>query len=245
MSKEQLKERLRKKLEDSKARRAVGAIFFQKADTTVRVRILNMGPEKEFIKEVNQFYLGQELRGIISPSTYGEPCALQEAYDELKNSSEEDDRKLAGKFSPRKRYLAFCIFYKDVKGTEIDEKLSPKFLLLSNGVYQEILEKYLDEDEWGDMTDPVNGYDLKIKRVGSGITSTEYSLTCCKPTPCPKDFKSKVFDLDDEVKKIMPTYEKTQELLDQFLGVEPEDKNEEEEKPIKKKIRKLPKNDTE
>lgn len=243
MTKETLKERLRKKLEDKKAQRAQGAIFFQKADTTIRIRILNMGEEKEFIKEVTQFYLGADIKGVISPSTYGEPCGIQEGYEELKNSEEDDNREVASKFPPRQKYLAFCAFYKDLKGIEVDEKLSPKFILLSSGIYQEILEKYLDEDEWGDMSDPENGYDLKIKRVGSGKTSTEYSLTCCKPTPCPKPFRNKVYDLDAEVKNIIPTYEKTKELLEQFLGLAPE--GEDNEPRRKKKVIKKPRKDLE
>jgi len=47
-----------KKALDLKARGQQGAIYFMKPDTTVRVRILSMGEENDFIAEVIQFYLG-------------------------------------------------------------------------------------------------------------------------------------------------------------------------------------------
>ena len=147
MAKATLKERLKKKQQELKAKSQSGAIFFQKADTVIRVRVLNMGEEEEFIKEITQFYLGSEIKGVISPDTFGEPCAIMEAYEELRNSSDDDEKDLASKFSPRKKYMAFCAFYKDEKGKEVDENLSPKFLLLTSGVYQSILELYLDDDE--------------------------------------------------------------------------------------------------
>ena len=244
MTKESLKERLKKKKEELKAKSQQGAIYFIKADTTIRVRILNMGEEEEFIKEVTQFYLGSDIKGVISPDTFGEPCAINEGYDELKNSDEDDDRELASKFSPRNRYLAYCVFYKNEKGKEVDENLSPKFLLLTSGVYQDILEKYLDEDEWGDMTDPKEGYDIKIARTGSGKNDTEYSVTPCKNTPTPKGFTG-VYDLDEEVRKIMPSYDKTKEFINQYLGLDPDDEPEpgKEKKIIKKKIIKKKRSD--
>lgn len=233
-----LKEKLRKKQKELKERSQQGAIFFQK-EGTIRVRILNMGEEEEFIKEVTQFYLGSEIKGVISPDTFGEPCAIMEAYEELKNSDDDDDKDIASKFAPRKKYLAFCAFYKDEKGKEVDESLSPKFLLLTSGVYQEILGLYLDDDEWGDMTDPEEGYDIKITRTGSGKTDTEYSVSPCKNTRAPKGFH-KTYNLDEEVKKVLPTYEKTQELLNQYLGLDGED---EKPKKRKKKIIKKKKTD--
>lgn len=246
MAKEDLKERLKRKKAELKAKSQQGAIFFQKADTTIRVRILNMGEEEEFIKEVTQFYLGADLKGVISPVTYNMPCAIMESYDELKNSEDDDDKELAGKFPPRNRYLAFCLFYKSEKGGEVDTNISPKFLLLTSGVYQEILELYLDESEWGDMTNPETGYDIKIKRVGSGKNDTEYTVSPCKNTPTPKGYHGP-YNLDAEIKKILPTYEKTKELVDQFLGLDSEDPKDKpgrsEKRIIKKKIIKKKRSD--
>jgi len=238
MAKDSLKERLKKKQADLKARSQSGAIFFMKPDTTIRVRILNMGEEEEFIKEVTQFYLGSDIKGVISPDTFGEPCAIQESYEELRNSDDDDDKEIAAKFSPRKKYLALCAFMKDEKGKAVDDNISPKFLLLSSGVYQDILELYLDDDEWGDMTDPADGYDIKITRTGSGKLDTDYSVKPCKNTKAPKGF-DKPYDLDVEIKRVMPTYEKTQEFIDQFLGLSgTEDESPKKKKKVAKKKKK-------
>lgn len=246
MAKQPLKERMKKKQAELKAKSQTGAIYFQKADTTIRVRILFMGEEEEFIKEVTQFYLGSDIKGVISPSTFGEPCAIMEAYEELKNQG-DDEREIAGKFPPRNKYLAYCVFYKDEKGKEIDENISPKFLLLTSGVYQDILTLYLDEDEWGDMTDPVEGYDIKITRTGSGKTDTDYTVSPCKNTSLPKAYHGP-YNLDKEVRAVLPSYEETKDYIEKFLGLDPEEQEEEDEpkkKTVKKKIVKKKRSDLE
>ena len=232
MANQSLKERLKKEREDLKNKKNSGQILFLKDGQTRRARILNMGDEETFCQEVTQFYLGADIKGVISPSTFSEPCAIMESYEELKASSDDDDKELAAKFPPRQRWLAFCAFYKDEAGKELDEQNSPKFILLTGGQYQEILDLYLDESEWGDMTDPETGYDLKLSRSGSGKTDTEYSVKPCKNTKAPKAFAKKVYSLEEEVRKVMPTYEQTQEMINKFLGLSHED---EDEKPKNKK----------
>lgn len=233
MAKKSLKERLKEKKAELKSRGTGGNIVFLKDGDDLRVRILNMGEENEFIQEVTQFYLGGEIKGVISPETFGEPCAIYEEFQKLKTSKDPDDKDFSKKFNIRKRYLAYCIIYKDSKGKEVDPD-SPKFVLLANSMYDKIIELYLDEDEWGNMTDLDKGYDLKLKRTGSGKMDTEYSVSPCKETPWPKAFRGKVFNLEEEVRKLMPTYEETKELLARFLGGSiPSD--EEEDKPKKKK----------
>lgn len=234
--KQSLKERLQQRREELKTKSSQGSIIFLKADTETRVRILFMGEEEEFIKEVTQFYLGGDIKGVISPVSIGEPCAINEAYQELRNSDDDDEKELALKFPPRSRYLAYVAVYKDGRGKELDELNSGKFILLTGGLYQDILDHYLDEDEWGDMTDPINGYDLKLKRVGSGKMDTEYSVTPCKNTPAPKQYRDMVFNIDEELKRVIPSYEETQTMINTFLGINSGDDDEEDlpkETPLK------------
>ena len=238
MAKKSLKEKLKEKAQELRTRGNSGNIFFLKADSKVRIRILNVGEEEEFIKEVSQFYLGEEIKGVISPVTFDEPCAIYEEYQKLASSKDAEDKELAKKFSPKKKYLAYCLIYKDMKGKEVDES-SPKFVLLTSGVYQTIIELFLDEEEWGDMTRPdEEGYDLKISRTGSGKNDTEYTVTPCSKSALPKEFKSKVFDLDKEVKKIIPSYEETKDYLDKFLGNSSDDDEDDDDKPKKNKKKK-------
>lgn len=236
MAKKSLKEKIAERKEELARRSSKGDIFFQKADTTTRVRILNMGEEEEFIKEVTQFYLGGEIKGVISPVTFGEPCAINEAYESLKSSKDDDDKALAAKFAPKRKYLAYVAIAKDTKGTDWEGE--PRFVLLSAGQYGKILDLYLDEDDWGDMTDPEDGYDIKLKREGSGKTDTTYSVTACKPTKMPKAFRDEVYDLDEEVKKIMPSYDETKKFIEEFLGLDHDEDEEPKSKKGKKKGKK-------
>lgn len=236
MAKKDLKDRLKKRREELKSKSQSGNLVFIKADTTLRVRILPAGEDEEFIKEVTQFYLGGEIKGMISPVSIGQPCAVMEAYEELKNSDDEDDKTLAKKFAPRQRYLAYCLLYKDEKGKQIDEERGPKFVILTSGMYQDIIDLYLDEDDWGDMTDPgKQGYDLKLARVGSGKTDTEYSVTPCPKAPLPKGVKYQ-YDVDKEFKAIIPTYEATKDIAAKFLNITVDDDDDEAPKKDKKKL---------
>lgn len=242
MAKESLKERMKKKQAELKSKSGGGNIIFLKDGNKLRVRILNVGVEEEFIKEVTQFYLGADIKGVISPETFGEPCAIYEAYSSLKTSKDKEEVELSKSFGLKKKYLALCLIYKDMKGKEIaDEPV--KFVLLSNSQYQDIIDLYLDEDEWGDMTDPKSGYDLKLGRTGAGKMDTEYQVTPCSKSEMPKPYSKKVYNLDEEVRKIIPTYEETKELLDRFLGSsgKEEDDDDEPKKKKKKKVVKKPK----
>lgn len=235
MAKETLRERLKKQRQELKDRGNKGNMIFLKADQTIRVRLLPVSEEEEFALEITQFYLGDKLKGVISPASLDEPCGLLEGYEELKNSDDPDDKEIAKNFSPKKRFVALCVKYKDLKGGELESD-EPRLVLLTSGMYQDILDLYLDENEWGDMTDPKTGYDIKLSRSGSGKLDTEYSVSPCKNTPLDKKFSKKTYDVREALKQIIPSYEETKDLLAQYLGTS---KDDEEETPKKKSGKKL------
>lgn len=212
-----LKERLAKKRKKLKETGS-GKILFIKADTSMRVRVLPVGEENEFVKEVTQFYLGGEIKGVFSPVTIGQPCAIMEAYNELKGG-DEGDKDIAKTMIPKTKYLMPVVVYDDMKGKKINKERSGKLVQLTKGLYQEILDLYLDEDEWGDMTDPKKGFDLKLSREGSGMTDTEYYVKPCKPTKLDKAWHKEI-DLDEMVATVIPSYEDTTENITDFLGLE-------------------------
>lgn len=216
-----LKDRLKRKREDlSKRGGGTGKVVFIK-EGTIRVRPLSVGEDNEFVAECTQFYLGEKIKGVFSPSQFGQPCAIMEAYDELKNSKNAEDKDLAKKFVPKKRYLMPCILLSDDGKTPDDEK-GVVLVQLTNNLYQQIIDLYLDTDEWGDMTDPESGYDLKLSRTGKTLTDTEYAVKPCKPTPVAKKYK-KVIDLEALVKEIMPTYEETKSKIEEYLNISGDD----------------------
>jgi len=217
-----LKDRLREKREELAQRGGKGDIIFLK-EGVLRGRLLPMEEEEDFVLEVVWYYLGDDIKGVLSPSTFGEPCGITEAYDELKKSSKEDDKEWAKKFAPKKKYMAFILTYKDTAGKTVDDENSEKPILLTGDVYQEIIDHYLDDEDWGDMMDEEDGYDFKFKRTGTGRYDTEYSLSPCPSTKLPKAYRGKIYDLDEEVRKVMPTYEETKKFIEQFLKLDPEE----------------------
>jgi hypothetical protein len=234
---EKLRKKLQKKQEEIKKKSSGGGLgFFTIKEGTTRMRLLPVGEENEPGLEIKQVYLGQKIGGVILPSTFGLKCAITTKYEKLKASKDPGDREIAEKLKPKSKYMVLAIRYKDDKGLELDEQAGVKPLILSGGQYNEIIEYFLD-DETGDMTDPLKGYDIKFKRSGKTMTDTEYSMVPCKPTKCPKSFRGP-FDLEEEIKKIIPSYEETKDKLNEFLTGASGDEEDDEPAPIKKKKKK-------
>lgn len=234
------RERMLKRKKELSERGKGSGIIFPK-EGTMRVRLMSQGPDKEIGLEVIQFYLGKDKGGVISPATFDEPCPFMEKYLELKESDDPDDKELAGKLSPRRRYIVGGTCYKDEKGKEIDPDRICKPILVPRQVYQDIIDLYLDEDDWGDMTDVENGYDIKITRTGKGMKDTNYSVTAC-PGRKPLDKKyRKDMDLEEIIRKQIPDYSKLEESLNEFLNG-PSDGDEKPSKKVLKKKKKVSKN---
>lgn len=198
---------------------------------TLRIRIKSPGDDQELGMEVVQFYI-PGVGGVISPATFDEPCPFMEKYEELKQSKDEDDKELAKRLIPRRRYVIGGIIYKDDKGTGVDYEGQNRGVLVAGAVYQDIIDLYLDEDEAGDMTDPVTGYDIKITRSGAGKFDTTYSVRQCKPSKLDKKYRSDL-DLEKIVRDQIKPYDELEEELNKFLNEAPDD--EEDDAPKKKK----------
>lgn len=221
--------RRKKKLKESGGK---GAFLFCKANETIRFRPLPVPEDEEFGMEVIQFFLGQEIKGVISPKSIGMPCAIYEKWLDLKDSKDEDDKSLANKLSPKKKYVVPVIKKKDKLGQEVDKATGVKLLQLAGKAYQQMVDLFL-EPEQGDFTNTREGYDLKLTRTGSGQFDTEYSVVPCKPSKTPQEYRT-VIDLKEMLSKAIPTYKETQEILNKFLGLD----GDEDERPRKKKKKK-------
>lgn len=228
-------EKLRKKLEKRKKemadRGSGGFITFKEGKT--RIRILPGKPDEDFAMEVTQFWFGDKIKGMVSPATFGLPCAAMEKYNELKSSEDEEDRQLATTFKPRTKHMAMMVKYKDEKGKEVDHDLGPKPGILAGGQYTELIDWLLDE-EYGDFQDPKNGYDILITRTGKGKMDTEYSQLKRNNSKLDKKYRDQIFDIEEIMKKTLPSYEKTEEMVNEFLGISADDDDDEPKKKKKK-----------
>lgn len=222
-------EKLRKKLLQRKEALKKGdgeftTIFFKEG--TTRIRILFVGADNDFVIEAQQFFI--DGQSVITPASLGEPCAIMEMYQELKSGTDED-KLLAKKISPSKRWYAPAIKYTDESGKEIDGK--PRLAILTKGVYETLIEYMLDEEN-GDFTDPKEGYDVKIVRSGKGKNDTEYKVLACRPSALPKELRGKVFNPEEMVRELLPSYDQTKELADKLLGIAHRADEDEEDAPV-------------
>lgn len=216
---------LRKRLEAQRkelATKGSGGKFFSVKEGTSRFRPLPVGDEREFAIEATYFFLEGDIKGVISPATFGKKCHIMAAYTELSGSKDETDREMAKKFKPNKKYFMPVIKYKDEKGKEVDAEAGVKLLILTSGQYQELLDYWLDEDEAGDFTDVKNGYDIKFGRTGKGKMDTEYTTLNCKPSPTPKPYGKKVYDPEAMLKEIAATTDETKTFIEKYLKVSAE-----------------------
>lgn len=210
------RERMMERKRQMAERSSGGSIIFPK-EGTMRVRLVSQGPDKELGLEIIQFY-SQKTGGIISPATFDEPCPFMEKFQELRKSSDEEDQELAKKLTPRRRFLVAGTLYKDEKGKEIDTDNVCKPILIPRSVYQDIIDLYLDEDDWGDMTDPEDGYDIKITRSGKGKMDTSYSVSPCPKGKNPNPKYIKEVDLEEVIKASLPSYDELEGKLNEFLN---------------------------
>lgn len=235
MASEKMKKRLAKKAENIKKNSSGGNKykFFMFKEGTTRMRMVNVGEDEDFSLEVSVFYLGKDIGYVVSPSSFGMKCALTLKYEKLAKSKDEAERELAARMKPKRRFMGLGYRYKDEKGSEVDTAEGVKPILLTNGQAQDLIDYFLDEEQ-GDFTHPLEGFDIKFKRTGKTQMDTEYGTVCCKPTKAAKEFRGP-YDLEEEVKKIMPSYEETKEIVKQFLTQGVEDEDDEDEKPKNKK----------
>lgn len=202
---------------------------------TVRVRIKSPGPDEEIGMEIIYFYDPKSKRSIYSPATFGEPCPVMEKYEQLKNSRDDDDKALAKQFVPKRKYVIAGGIYSDPKGKTLDEETLDKGILIPTGVYQDLIDLYLDEDDWGDMTGK-DGYDVKINRSGSGKNDTSYSVSACPRTKLIDKRLATEVDLEKIVRNCIPSYEELEEKLAEMLnGVGFDGDDDDDDRPKKKK----------
>lgn len=216
-------EKRKKEIKESQG----GMPFFMQKEGTGRYRVLAVGAEEEPGIEIITFWLGDQ-KNVISPATFGMPCAIMDKYNKL-SSGNEDDKTDAAKFKPKKKYAVAAGRYTDPKdGKSYDKASGIKPLLLIPGTYDGLVDLMLDEEQ-GDFTDPKEGYDVKIKREGTTQYDTEYKIIPCKPTKIFSEWKG-FHDIEQMVKDIMPSYEETKDKIKKFLNSSGDD-----DKPVKKK----------
>ena len=126
-------------------------------ETTVRLLSFNDNDGQPF-KELWFYYNIGSNPGLLGPYQFGKPDPFQELITKLRDDGAAGDQsayELAKKIYPKMRCFAPVI----VRGEESE---GVKLWSFGKQVYQDLLNIMLDED-YGDITDPTDGRDIKVK----------------------------------------------------------------------------------
>jgi len=184
--------------------------------------------DEQPFREKYFYYIG-DGPGMLALSQFKEPDPIQELMNKLYQSGKKEDKELAKQLWPKMRCYAPII----VRGRE-DEGV--QVWSFGKFVYTRLLEMIVDPDI-GDITDPKNGFDLKVKLVQKGA-STKYFDTivdAARSSSPLADNKDKIKELLDSVPDIdanfkKPTYDDLKQKLQRWLDAESVDASDGEEK---------------
>jgi len=156
-------------------------------------------------------------------------CPVCELIVKLEGGDEED-RKLANRLGPRtKCYVNIVDRKAEVRRVKI-WGFSRKQLTTILG--------YINDPDWGDVTDPEEGHDIVVVRAGTGL-DTKYEIRV-KPRPSPakvKNLAKKLIILDTEIPDSIG-YDELAEIVDDNFGELDADSPKKSKKKKKKKKKK-------
>lgn len=184
----QYRDRLSQKLDSA------GVRWWKPKVGTNVIRILPSwkGRQFEFFKMVFVHWnVGENKNKVFCPTTEGQEnfCPICSYVEELYNSGLEEDIAEAKEISRRERYACNILDKSgQTEGVAVYE-MGPK-------LFRDILFLFTDGD-YGDVDDPKVGRDIKIVRVGTGMTDTKYSpYPAASPSQIDEKILNDVFDLD-------------------------------------------------
>ena len=164
------------------------------------------------------FHYGFGGKNLLSPQTFGEADPLVEFANQLKATGDRNDWNLSKQLTPKMRTYVPVL----VRGEESE---GVKFWGFGKTVYQELLSVIADPD-YGDITDSMNGRDIKIERQTPAEAGNQYGKTTVRVSP-----KQTSITEDSTALKAMldgqmditelytePSYDDLKEALSNFLN---------------------------
>lgn len=179
-------EALRKKLLDQKKEMASGGLLISNKEWQKgRIRLLPCNDELPGHRVVSYYCksLAGDKKGSTSPETFGLPCPIAEAFTKLKKE-EKDVRDRAYEMVNKNVEYWVPVVVRGQEGTPDAPNI--RIFPLKKTVYSKVNDFLTDEDVGEDITHPLEGRDLLIKKSGSGL-DTEWSVDKLDPSPLHKD----------------------------------------------------------
>ena len=152
--------------------------FWRPSEGRSTIRILPpVGTMDFFFKEVGVHRLGNQRFYCPAICTDGEdPCPICEVNEELWQSGEKET---ASRFRVQRRFWMNVV----VRGKE---PLGPQMYTPGITVFGSVVSLIKDPD-YGDVTDEEDGFDIKIDRTGTDITTTYQTRAARNPSPLSDD----------------------------------------------------------
>src|SRR5690554_5802331 len=122
------------------------------SETTIRIVPFKHNLDYPFIELM--FYYNFGRQSFVSPSSFGDPDPVLEFAEELKSTGDRDDWIRGAKLEPKLRTYVPVV----VRGEESE---GVKFYGFGKTVYERLLTHIQDPD-YGDISDPMEGHDIKI-----------------------------------------------------------------------------------
>ena len=139
-------------------------------ETTVRLLAYPNNDGQPF-KELMFYYNIGNNPGLLAPYQFDKPDPIQELITKLRDEGTKESYELAKKLYPKMRCYAPVI----VRG---EEEKGVRLWAFGKNVYQTLLNYMIDED-YGDITDPHDGRDVRITCTKS--PGQQYATTDVRP----------------------------------------------------------------
>jgi hypothetical protein len=151
-----------------------GANYFKmEIGNNYEVRILPTPDGDPFKQYFIHYRVGNSPPFLSPKRNFGEDVALDRFVRKLYDAGDEDSRQMARELSAKQRFFSPVI----VRG---QEENGPMIWSYSKTVYEELLKTVLDPD-FGDITDPDSGFDLKVTYDKN--SGKMYPETTVRPRP--------------------------------------------------------------
>ena len=212
-------EQLRAKLGQLSNRARISDILWkpQEGPNVVRILPLASNPENPFI-EAYFHYLGGKT--YLSPLTFGEPDPIEEFAQQVRAQGglSKEEWNETKKFMPKLRTYVPVV----VRGKESD---GVRFWGFGKTVYTELLGVIADPD-YGDITDPQSGRDVKVEFTPSEKSSTGFPDTKIRMVPNVSPLtddaklKDKLLTVQPDLFEYYdrPSYDDLKNVLERFLA---------------------------
>lgn len=213
------------------------AIFKLQEGKTNVIRIVPYKYNKDwpFIELMFHYGVGKDKKTYLSPRSYDRPDPIAEMGDVLRR--EKDGWDKAKKFLPKLRtYVPVIVRGEEDKGV--------RFWSFGKTVFEELLA-YINNPEYGDISDPMTGTDLRVEYISAEDANQKFPKTVVHPSRK----SSKLSEDKDELKSFLkeqtkiedifkePTYEELEEVLEAWLNPDAGDDEEDEDPQEKAKAR--------